>query len=250
MTRTWKETKWCSLTQHRQRKQGRRQSATSHGRKDGSCTFQFCHFQKNTTHKASLILPGFRHDGCLDGCHMQNGVSVIVEICDIKAKRRTNRRTEGLCMSSSTFAAPQNVPVNSVINKATHTWANSYSPFITLPLEAFVVASQFEDFLPPLLLLCLGDLVTTWTVTALGLPTLLQLTGNWALCCGQSIHTWRWVLDTKAPEAIHVLDLKLHPALNLIPQLFPSILIFDSLFYLLLSALYLLLGNWQPLEFP
>lgn len=59
--------------------------------------------------------------------------------------------------------------------------------------------SQAEDFLSPLLL-CLGHMVTMWTVRAPGWPTLLWLAGNWALPSCQSVQACAWVLDTWVPN--------------------------------------------------
>lgn len=141
-------------------------------------------------------------------------------------KERTCRRIGGLCTISSTSVAPQNANINSAINKATCTWALSYNPLvIILPLKTFVfhvVASQSEDF-SPLILLCLGNLVTVWTVTAPGLPTLLHLAGNWALQSCQSIHTCEhvWLPKPLRPSVVWPWDFIL--LWTLLPNFFPEL---------------------------
>lgn len=52
------------------------------------------------------LLPGFRQEGCLDGCHVPGGVSVKGESLDTKAMGKTRGRVGGLCVISSTFVVP------------------------------------------------------------------------------------------------------------------------------------------------
>ena len=103
-------------------------------------------------------------------------------------------------MISSTFAGLWNANASSVSNKVMCPQAPSYGPLgiiLTLGSVCFSCGcfSQSQDFLFPLLL-CVGDLVTMWTVTAPGLPTLLPLAGNWALPSCQSNHARAWALGT------------------------------------------------------
>lgn len=77
-----------------------RNSATSRGGKNYSCSFQFCCFQKGITHNAFLLPSWVQVKGCLHECHGQSSEGVIARILGMKAKGRTCRRIGGLCVAS------------------------------------------------------------------------------------------------------------------------------------------------------